>query len=473
MQPRPPISDILLFDGLPPTQLETFFNLDTAYVGLVPETGSLFIMTTEHYPLVAFGDTEYSPNSRLLDPSPSSDTNGDLPNNIDSVTKRRKLLELCRQSPFDARCLTGKRGLDLSGLSSRQLPGVPSVDLPVGVDGGRNNDIEFEETRRSDSSPAPSSNLTHDAKSTGDRFSLPAVGSMLLVMLFGATWLFRDKSSFSRILPLSTSPQEGLKDANVSVLSLSSAPPVPDVQAISNGDVNGTTDVPASVSEFDTPPPFPPSTAPRRQSVYFSDPAEIQDIPDSPATPAAEIGEDSEKEGDTGATPKKRKAPRRRRGKKGKGNNQTSNGPADDGAATENDANGSTREENWTENGDPSPDAPLPSATLVVPSTPKSPAPSLVVSDTILGKFVISLWVSTNRLQVLVRMGLSCTAAPCRGVLSLSSGSCKTLSPWPLAKSAFCKNRMTIPMSFGTTIRKPKPTFYISLWNCVRPPWQT
>ena len=390
MQPRPPISDILLFDGLPPTQLEAFFNLDTAYVGLVPETGSLFIMTTEHYPLVAFGDTEYSPNSRLLDPSPSSDANGDLPNNIDSVTKRRRLLELCRQSPFDTICLTGKRGLDLSGLSSRQLPGVPSVDLLVDVDSGRNSDIGFEEIRRSDSSPVASSNLTRDAKSTVDRFSLPAVGSMLLVMLFGATWLFRDKSSFSRVLPLPASSQERLKDNNVSVLSLSSASPV-HVQAISNGDVNGTTDVPTSVRELDPPPPFPPSTAPRRQSVHFADPAEVQDIPDSPATPAAETGEDSEKEGDTGGTPKKRKAPRRRRGKKGKGNNQSSNGPADDGAATENEANGSTREENGTENGDPSPDAPLPSATLILPSTPMPPASSLVVSDTILGKFVILL----------------------------------------------------------------------------------
>ena len=391
MQPRPPISDILLFDGLPPTQLEAFFNLDTAYVGLVPETGSLFIMTTEHYPLVAFGDTEYSPNSRLLDPSPSSDANGDLPNNIDSVTKRRRLLELCRQSPFDTICLTGKRGLDLSGLSSRQLPGVPSVDLPVDVDSGRNSDIEFEEIRRSDSSLVASSNLTRDVQSTGDRFSLPAVGSMLLVMLFGATWLFRDKSSLSRVLPLPASPQEGLKDDNVSVLSLSSASPVSGVQAISNGNVNVTTDVPTSVRELDPPPPFPPSTALRRQSVHFADPAEVQDIPDSPATPAAETGEDSEKEGDTGGTPKKRKAPRRRRGKKGKGNNQSSNGPADDGTATENDANGSTREENGTENGDPSPDAPLPSATLILPSTPIPPTSSLVVSDTILGKFVILL----------------------------------------------------------------------------------
>ena len=419
MQPRPPISDILLFDGLPPSQLEAYFTLDTAYVGLVPGIGSLFVMTTEHYPLVAFGDTEYSPNSRLLDPAPSSDADGDLPNNVDSVTKRRKLLELCRQSPFDPRCLTGKRDLDLSGLSSRQLPGVPSVDLPVGVDNERNNNVEFEEPRRSGSSPISSSNLTVDTKSTGDRFSLPAVGSMLLVMIFGATWLFRDKASFTRILPLPTPPQAELKAVDISTLALSSAFPVPDAQVIPNGDVNGSADSPTPVSEIDASPSFPPSNAPRRQSVHFADPAEVQEIHDSPTTLTAEIGEDSEKEGDTGPVPKKKKAPRRRRGKKGKGNNQSSNGPTDDGATTENDANGNTKEAGGMENGDPSPDTPPPSATLVVvPSTPKPPAPSLVVSDAILGKLVIWLWVSTNDYQVLVRMGPSSIAAPCRAVLS-------------------------------------------------------
>ncbi|KAL4071770.1 hypothetical protein J3A83DRAFT_4236201 [Scleroderma citrinum] len=389
MQPRPPISDILLFDGISPTQLEAFYNPDTAYVGVVPETGSLFMMTTDHYPLVVFGDTEYSPNSRLIDPAPSDDSYGDLPNNIDSVTKRRKLLELCRESPFDTRCLTGKRRLDLSGLSSRQLPGVPSVDLPSGVDSGKDDAIQSEEVRSDTSqhtfSPAPSSTPTRDAKRTRDSFSLSAVGSMLFVTLFGATWLFRDKLPLSRASPLpSALLQEGLKDVDVPILSLSPADassPVPDAQSILNGNANDL-DPSAFVSEHDTPPPIPPTTTPRHQSVHFADAAEVRDIPDSPATLTAEMGEDSEKEGDTGATPKKRKAPRRRRGKKGKGNNP-SNGPADDAVAAENDANGSPREEN--ENGDPSPNTPLPSAILVVPSTPKIPVSSLTVSDTILG----------------------------------------------------------------------------------------
>ncbi|KAG6335170.1 hypothetical protein ID866_3914 [Astraeus odoratus] len=378
MQPQSPISELLLFDGIPPSQLQTFYNPETAYVGLVPQTGSLFMMSNDHYPLVAFGDTEYSPN--------------ELADDIDSVTRRRKLFELCKESPFDTRCLTGKRRVDLSNLSSRQLPGVPSVDFPPNMSPGRNSAIETEEAQLSGvdedvSVPTPTSKLTPNAKEIDDSLKLPMVGPALLAMIFGAAWLFKDKLSinYGSWLPPALLAQR-LTDVDLpdSTISLIDAPlmPVHDPQATSNGD---TADANAPFIDNETPPPANIDSLPRRHSVHFPESSVIRDIPDSPVALVAEIGEESEKEGDAAGTPKKRKAPRRRRGKKGKGNNSVANGSVDDALPAEKDDINGNAKEDRTENGDPSPDPPPASATLVVPSTPKSSTPSLIVSDTILG----------------------------------------------------------------------------------------
>ncbi|KAI6002053.1 hypothetical protein EDD15DRAFT_2228978 [Pisolithus albus] len=386
MQPRPPITDVLLFGDIPTAQLESFYNPDTAYVGLVPGTGSLFMMSNDHYPLIGFGDTEYSPNWPLLESGPFSESDGDLPDNIDSVTKRRKLLKLCQESPFDARCLTGKRRLDLSGLSNRQLPGVPSVELLPGIDAGRNSVMGSEDVHVTGvdeiTSFNPNSNSTQDAMGIREGFKLSVVGSVLLAMILGAMWLLKEKlrgNRFARFtLPF---PPKGTIDIDGPVSSFPAADPPFESETLAT--LNGvqepiaTPEVPLSTTDIPALPAV--ATAQRRQSVHFSDSVKVQEIPDNNTGQAAETGEESEKEGDAEATPRKRKAPRRRRGKKGKGNQPPANGLTDDGVVTERDeGNGSAIEENKAHN-----DADQ--TTLVVPSTPNSVAPSLVVSDTVLG----------------------------------------------------------------------------------------
>ncbi|KAI6041523.1 hypothetical protein EDC04DRAFT_3139667 [Pisolithus marmoratus] len=387
MQPRPPITDVLLFGDISTAQLESFYNPDTAYVGLVPGTGSLFMMSNDHYPLIGFGDTEYSPNWPLLESGPSSHFERDLPDNIDSVTKRRKLLKLCQESPFDARCLIGKRRLDLSGRSSRQLAGVPSVELPPGIDAGRNSAMGSEEARVRGAdeiaSLTPDSNSTQGTKGVRDGFKYSAVGSMLLAMILGAAWLLKEKLPSSRFAGFAPAPPpKGTIDADGPVSSfpsVDSLPLVSETIATHNGAAQSlaTPEVPLGVTDAPALPTV--ATAQRRQSVHFAEPSEVQDIPDSTASLAAETGEESEKEGDAGATPKKKKAPRRRRGKRGKGNQSSVNGPADDGGAADKDeGNGSAIEENKADNYSEQ-------ATLIVPSTPNPVTPSLAVSETILG----------------------------------------------------------------------------------------
>ncbi|KAI6132924.1 hypothetical protein EV401DRAFT_1914944 [Pisolithus croceorrhizus] len=387
MQPRPPITDVLLFGDVPTAQLESFYNPDTAYVGLVPGTGSLFMMSNDHYPLIGFGDTEYSPNWPLLESGPFSESEGDLPDNIDSVTKRRKLLKLCQESPFDARCLTGKRRLDLSGLSSRQLTGAPSVELLPGIDAGRNSVIGSEEAHVSSvdeiASLNPNSNSTQGTEGIREGFKLSAVGSMLLAMILGVAWLLKEKLPGNRFAGFTPAlPPKGTTDTDgpVSYFPPADSPPfVSQTPAIPNGVAESiaTPEISLSVTDMSALPAA--VTTQRRQSVHFAEPPEVQDIPDSTAGQAAETGEESEKEGDAEAAPRKRKAPRRRRGKKGKGTQPPANGLTDDGGALERDEGfGSAVEENKADNY-------AEQTTLVVPSTPNPVTPSLVVSDTVLG----------------------------------------------------------------------------------------
>lgn len=391
MQPRPPITDVLLFGDISTAQLESFYNPDTAYVGLVSGTGSLFMMSNDHYPLIGFGDTEYSPNWPLLDSGPSSNSVGDLPDNIDSVTKRRKLLKLCQESPFDARCLTGKRRLDLSGLSSRQLGGAPSVEPLPGIDTGRNIVTGSEEARARGvddiASLTPNLNSIQGTKGFRDgfNFKLPALGSMLLAIMLGAIWVLKEKLPSNRFAGFAPALQpKGTVDADGPV---SPFPPAdypslaPETPPPHNGAAESFAAPQVSLSATDTPAPSAVFTTQRRQSVHFAELPEVQDIPDNAAGVATETGEESEKEGDAGGTPKKRKAPRRRRGKKGKGNQSSANGPADDGGAPERDeGNGNAVEENKANNY-----SGQPPISLVVPSTPNPVTSSLVVSDAVLG----------------------------------------------------------------------------------------
>ncbi|KAI0083388.1 hypothetical protein BDY19DRAFT_998617 [Irpex rosettiformis] len=140
-------------------------NLESAYVGMVESTGSLYVMSPDRYPLVVFGDTnnfddpDYGVGraaGRLIDPPPGTFNHGqsssypasdsdavgdrdyDLPPSVDSITrfmKRKKLRQLCADpqvASVDRRCLVGVRKMESSRLG-RLLDGAPSVPLPPSI----------------------------------------------------------------------------------------------------------------------------------------------------------------------------------------------------------------------------------------------------------------------------------------------------------------------------------------------------
>lgn len=147
LQPRPTIQDIL--PNISPSLKE---NPRTAYVGLVKETGSLFAMSPQRYPLVAFGANTGAAGKkykgRLIDSGTAGriklevggkrngigrtreDLDGedtdmdDEPTTVDEITKLRKLREAAHADDTpelechdrimnDRRCLVGVRRLEL------------------------------------------------------------------------------------------------------------------------------------------------------------------------------------------------------------------------------------------------------------------------------------------------------------------------------------------------------------------------
>ncbi|KAG1737524.1 uncharacterized protein EDB91DRAFT_1055143 [Suillus paluster] len=364
LQPRPDIlrgSDVSTLD------------INTAYVGLVEETKSLYVMSVDRFPLTAFGDTEF--NHKLID-------------SVDGITRRRKQVELCERDPSDTRCLTGKRHLD-SSLNNKQLPGVPGAMLPPGVeDVNSNPPIDDVEAIPTLSDPMdntstivpgwmPWSGTSSGAhtKVIGPTSPISAIGSILLATVFVVGFVFRSKLPrvrFHMAPATATSPNaiDGKMDRDTTTL-----PHRPDTPVIPAMEISPVLSKPAPVTinsesmlSLDDPNSHVPQPA-----IHF---AELEP-PDTPATVAHDIGEaeDSDREN---ATPKKRKGPRRgRRGKKGKGTGTVVNGTGDD--IDDKDANSHVPEAVVKDSLN------TPSPTLVVPQTPHVATSSLVVSDSILG----------------------------------------------------------------------------------------
>ena len=390
MQPRPPISDVLR--GFDMSSAASLYDPDTAYVGLVEETGSLFVMGNEHFPLIAFGDTEYSINSRLIDPPSSAIPRKDLPDRVDAITKRRKLRELCAESPFDTRCLTGKRPLDASSLNSRQLPGVPSVELPPDIPLVQNNVINPPESRpdipdTTNNSPTAIPSWSTVTGAIGESFSMSAAFvTILIAMVFGSVLLFKDKLSPSTLRLTSEIQSASIPTSITSQLTAAEVPPAP--PSVPDGEIHDVTVLtPPLPSDTGSSPPMPVPDASDSVAQLHGSPTPTKEILDPLGAPAVDDAEESEREGDlTDATPRKRKAHRRRRGKKGKGNNSAAVGAVDDTegekdaegvTGSKEDDGGNAGEENMKDPG---------SVTVVVQSTHQATAPSLIVSDTVLGK---------------------------------------------------------------------------------------
>ncbi|KAG2126579.1 hypothetical protein DEU56DRAFT_915970 [Suillus clintonianus] len=356
LQPRPDIlrgSDVSSLD------------INTAYVGLVEETKSLYVMGVDHFPLTAFGDTEF--NHKLIE-------------SVDGITRRRKLVELCERDPGNTRCLTGKHHLD-SSLNNKQLPGVPGAMLPPGDN--LNQPIDVIEAIPTLSDPRDNTSVTvpgwmpwsgtsSDAhtKVIGPASPISTIGSMLLATAFAAGFIFRSKLPRVRLqmAPATASVPSGKTDSDATT-----PPPHPDTPVTLAMEISPVPSKPAPVT-INSGPALSPDDTPSHVLHPTTHFAELEQ-PDTPSMAVIDIGdaEDSDREN---ATPKKR--PRRgRRGKKGKGTGVAVNGMGDD--LDDRDANGHVPEVVVKDNPN------TPSPTLVVPQTPQAATSSLVVSDTILG----------------------------------------------------------------------------------------
>ncbi|OBZ76674.1 Serine/threonine-protein kinase ppk4 [Grifola frondosa] len=371
LQPQPHLQDIMPSVDLgAAAKFNQLPNLDAA---------------PDRFPLVVFGDANFH-SPHVLDP-PSAGADGDLPADVDSVARMRRLRELCKAGGTDLRCLTGVRKLGSSSQSrlSRLLDGVPSAALPPNTQG--------DAVREGHLAPnVPVDNVSGNASISPlhfyDNISRPSIGES------------------TGHLELGTPTQQMMSAFVLSVFALLSylvwvvvrrrtrgrkAVDMPESQEpksemASNTDVVLAEDTPTAVSS----PSALVDEAPAQNAIdhinadsslpAMSDPDSLDAVPDV-------VDEDTEKEGEVGDTPGKRKAVRRKRGKKKKGlavtivvddgdeDKEKDVGPppnANDEAAQA--AEG--QDEFVMVNSSPN---------IVVPTTPKPTAPTLIVSDAVLG----------------------------------------------------------------------------------------
>ncbi|KAL1721557.1 hypothetical protein EV715DRAFT_249010 [Schizophyllum commune] len=389
LQPRPGLNDFL------PTMNNDVHlpNDDSAYVGMVEQTGSLFAMSPARYPLVAFGNADRPTLPPLIDgPSGTTyDEDADLPPEVDEITRQRKQLEWesalqrhgqsrCEDATYaagDRRCHVGMRRLaggdaEASSRIKRLLDGVPQVPTSPAASvlepsAGANasadrNQHESADRDQRESPASPERPSPPSRESVGSYWQAVGMAFLLgaLSLWFGLR-RFRPEMTGAAmgITPasqLSTS-QLGEELNNAPMVSRPATPRLPDLPT------PGLEVPPVNVQT----PPTEAQTPPTR--VQFN-------------VGQGEEGEESDKEneaeGDVQVTPGKKKV---RRGKRGKGKKKA-NGDAANGEAQ---AIGLGEPDGAT----PQPMTPpvQPAVSLVLTASPETPAPtqSLVVSDTILG----------------------------------------------------------------------------------------
>ncbi|KAF8153220.1 hypothetical protein B0H34DRAFT_800449 [Crassisporium funariophilum] len=137
LQPTPHLTDLFPTASLTRPLLP---NLDSAYVGLLDESGSLYVMTPERFPLVVFGGSsggkEGHVGTRLRERLLDGPRVGGRYNDREEEEEGEEEDETdpCMRNPYDTYCLTGVRRVDSSGVPDsrlkRLLDGVPSVPGP-------------------------------------------------------------------------------------------------------------------------------------------------------------------------------------------------------------------------------------------------------------------------------------------------------------------------------------------------------
>lgn len=397
LQPRPRLQDIFpKVDLLNAVKENRFPNFKSAYVGIVEETGSLFAMSPDRFPLVVFSDANTADEygvGRSIDPPPGSrwdfDPELNLPVDVDSVFRRAKLRQLCRSGSRDKRCYVGVKELESSQLS-RLLDGAPSVPLPPYFNSQNTEVAESTDGNASVAPPGNNLNTSPPKPAWPRNFGLQGV----LVAMFSLTAILGATIWTMKKIPDKPSPDHVAIEQNGHVTDVKPELSSPSTQIESIPPVEAALAEPVTVVD-DVPPSSQADiqTTSRARKVSFR--AEVDSRPpsragqngDDAAVDGGE-GEDSEGEGDAPAASGKKKAPRRKRGKKKKGSPLAANG-----------REGPDMEDKNAENSDPSPE-PQPngsahvvhvvSASAIIvppPTTPTPVVPSLIVSDTILGKF--------------------------------------------------------------------------------------
>lgn len=348
LQPSPRLEDVFPSMDLSDTAKlnHQLPNLDSAYVGVLEETGSLFAMSSDRFPLVAFGDANPNSVHPLIDPPPGTPhSSGTVPkSSVDEITKARKLRELCDSGSPDPRCLTGIKKLESSSGSrlSRLLDAAPvahsttsAFPIPSSIEGPGDNKSLVNLLPSLPNVQAPGQDL---------RPNLPFWLLILLSSIIGWITISRRKWRTK----LSKSPQSFEVRHEVNSKSVTRTPLV---DAIAPERPPNRLD-PPQVSEGPT----------------ADDDAFIEDT-----TPVEGTGESEKEEPISTAT--RKKPLRRRRGKKKKGQNLTALDVDEPGGEIEPDAAADTTEEE------------LGKVQLVLstPAATTTPSPALKVSDEILG----------------------------------------------------------------------------------------
>ena len=384
LQPRLHLEDILPSTELHKAAARRSLPFDAVFVGIVEETGSLFAMGPDMYPLAIFGDSGVG---RLLDAAPRDShfddefgRDQDLPEDLDSVTRRareRRLRKMCRDGSTDLRCLTGVRRLEAGTQSrfSRLLDAAPAVPSPESSADGKP-----EATSRG---PIQAQVMVDPERAASVSNSvMSAFAACALALLIAFVWLgLRRKTGKPMPPPAAAETQEKEKEVPQEA-------PDTDVPTDSDATPNGLArpDSPLrkrTISTASRPSTPRPSTPIKRPSAINL--PELGFEMDGDAVD----GEESEKDGEQ---PTKRKVVRRKRGKKKRGG-MASAGAEDEKESADEPANGEVP------NGDVQADASKPvvhvvgqSAIVVPPPSASTPVePSLVVSDTVLGEFYLHL----------------------------------------------------------------------------------
>ncbi|KAI0705331.1 hypothetical protein C8Q76DRAFT_771153 [Earliella scabrosa] len=398
LQPQPRLQEILSADDLTSAaKNKRLPNIDSAYVGLIEESGSLYAMSPDRFPFVVFrdsADVNDAGHWRSIDPPPGSSPDSsdkDYPPDVESISriaKARRLREMCKNGASDIRCLTGVRklGSDSQSRLSRLLDGAPSVLPPPSPLPHRNsNEVEVRDEPPVPDSHAPDTDNTpvKPPPPWGNSSEIPGLEDKpvaRLVGMSGSTQAFSAFALCAIVLLVWMSVRKFLSSSLPPQVKVSVPTPPPEVREENTKPVgeqpaseskeevaNGHAD--PSVEDVATPP----AELPTAKRVLFA-PAALEPVAEA-VNDAAE-GDDSDKEGDAD-TPGKRKGIRRKRGKKKKGPVAIAL-PADEveGIVVADPTPNGVQE---------TPKNPVPSIVLA-PSTPAAPVvPTLIVSDQVLG----------------------------------------------------------------------------------------